>query len=167
MAIALRNKFKTLKEAGFTLVEVLCVLALLGLTAGLVVLNLPKPPSPMQVEVRTLAATLNLAARESVIDGKVRGVELNASGVEFFRYEGEWISETSRDFLDILSVRLDIEGQEIDLKARASSTKELVPLIHLDATGNVTPFTISLSGRDQNFLVSPDMRGKINVELQP
>jgi len=60
------------KEAGFTLVEVLCVLALLGLTTGLVVLNLPKPAPAFEKEATGVTTLLNLAARESVIDGKSR-----------------------------------------------------------------------------------------------
>jgi len=64
------------KEAGFTLVEILCVLALLGLTAGLVVLNLPKPAPAFKVEAQNLATLMNVAARQSIIDGKVRGIDL-------------------------------------------------------------------------------------------
>ncbi len=154
-------------EAGFTLVEILCVLALLGLTAGLVVLNLPKPTPPLRAEVHLLATTLNLASRESVIDGKARAVDVSENGVEFFRYEGEWVSETRRDFPDVFRIDLKVENENIDLKARAKSKKDLPPLIHLDATGNVTPFELLVAGRDERFILSPNTRGKIMVDVQP
>jgi len=118
------------KEAGFTLVEVLCVLALLGLTTGLVVLNLPKPAPAFEKEATGVTTLLNLAARESVIDGK------------------------SRDLAD-------------RTKAKAKENADLPPLIYFDATGNVTPFTLSLEGRDDSFTLEPNARGRIIMETTP
>lgn len=142
-------------------------MALLGLTSGLVVLNLPKPAPPIEAEVHAIAMTINLAARESVIDGKVRAIDVSPVGIEIFNYDGEWAAETTRNFVEILSVALDVEGQAIDLKARAKSKTELSPLIYLDATGNVTPFTLAVSGRDIDFTLAPDRRGHVNVTVQP
>ena len=158
-------------EAGFTLVEVLCVLALLGLTAGLVVLNLPKPAPPFRTEVTAAASLLNLAARESVIDGKSRGVELSTSSLEILVYDGEWVSEGQRDFDHVYGLDVTVEQQPIDLAARAkkkeSAEVELPPLIYFDATGNVTPFTVSISGREESFTLTPDPRGRIVMETSP
>jgi len=81
------------KEAGFTLVEILCVLALLGLTAGLVVLNLPKPAPAFKVEAQNLATLMNVAARQTVIDGKVRGIDLTTGRIDIFQYDGEWVAD--------------------------------------------------------------------------
>jgi len=154
-------------EAGFTLVEILCVLALLGLTAGLVVLNLPKAPPPIRAEVQALVTMLNLTARESVIDGHVRGLDVQSGGVEMFRYDGEWVSEARRDFTDVFGVELKVEGQNIDLKARTKSKEDLPPLIEFDATGNVTTFILAVSGREESFVLSPDPRGRIVIGVQP
>jgi len=155
------------KEAGFTLVEVLCVLALLGLTAGLVILNLPKPEPSFQTEVKALTTTLNLAARQSVIDGKTRGLDMDREGIEVFVYDGAWVSEKRGDFVGVYGLELDIEGQTIDFNDRAKSKKKLPPFIHFDATGTITPFELSLLGNDQAYEISPDPRGQIIASLQP
>lgn len=154
------------KQAGFTLVEVLCVLALLGLTAGLVVLNLPKPAPPFRVEAMGVATILNLAARESVIDGKSRGVDFTTSGVEIFAYDGEWVSEAERDFEHVYGLKLTVERQDIDLVARTKSKEktDLPPLIYFDATGNVTPFNMSINGREESYRLAPNARGRIVME---
>lgn len=154
------------KEAGFTLVEILCVLALLGLTAGLVVLNLPKPAPPFRTEVQSVTTLLNLAARQSVIDGKSRGIDLTTSQLDILEYDGEWISDRQQAFTDVYDMELTVEGAEIDLSDRQKKKEktELAPLIYFDATGNVTPFSLSLEGREESFTLSPDARGRIVME---
>lgn len=170
MALTHTHKTRRNREAGFTLVEVLCVLALLGLTAGLVVLNLPKPAPPFEQEALGVTTTLNIAAQESVIDGKIRGVDFTTGKLEVLRYDGEWISEHESVFYDIASVELTVEQQEIDLvsrtrsKAKAEEDAEFPPLIYFDATGNVTPFTLFLNGSEESVSVSPNIRGRIIME---
>ena len=163
-------------EAGFTLVEILCVLALLGLTAGLVVLNLPKPSPPFKAEITGAASLLNLAARESVIDGKTRGVDFTASSLEILKYDGEWVSEFQQDFTYVSGLEVMVDQSDIDLadrakkKAKAAARDDaetLPPLIYFDATGNVTPFIISVRGNDERFTIEPDMRGRIILETAP
>lgn len=157
------------KEAGFTLVEILCVLALLGLTAGLVVLNLPKPAPPFRAEVQSVTTLLNLAARQSVIDGKSRGVDISNGQLNILEYDGEWVSERQQDFMDVYGLNLTVESQEIDLNAREKKQEkaDLPPLIYFDATGNVTPFRLSLEGREESFTLAPDARGRIVMEPVP
>lgn len=154
------------KEAGFTLVEILCVLALLGLTAGLVVLNLPKPAPAFKTEVQSVATLLNLAARQSVIDGKSRGIDLTNGRIDILQYDGEWVVDQQRDFTNIYGLELWVEEQPIDLADREKRKEkaDLPPLIYFDATGNVTPFTLELNGREESYTLSPDARGRVVVE---
>lgn len=158
-----------LKQAGFTLVEVLCVLALLGLTAGLVVLNLPKPAPPFRAEVQSVTTLLNLAARQSVIDGKSRGIDITTRQLDILAYDGEWVSDRQQVFTDVYDIALLVEGAEIDLITREKQKEEtdLPPLIYFDATGNVTPFNLSLEGREESFTLAPDARGRIVMETAP
>ena len=157
------------RQAGFTLVEVLCVLALLGLTAGLVVLNLPKPAPPFRTEVQGVTTLLNLAARQSIIDGKSRGIDFTTSQLNILEYNGEWILDRERDFTDIYGLELVVEDQEIDLTVREKKKEksDLPPLIYFDATGNVTSFSLSLEGREESFILAPDARGRIVMETAP
>lgn len=167
MAIAASHKQAEIcKQAGFTLVEVLCVLALLGLTAGLVVLNLPKPAPKFQTEVKSVTTLLNLAARQSVIDGKSRGIDVSAAHLDILKYNGEWISDRQLTFTDVNGIELVVEGTEVDLNIRDKKKEktDLPPLIYFDATGNVTPFSLSLEGREESFKLVPDARGRIVME---
>lgn len=171
MALTRSHKATADKDAGFTLVEILCVLALLGLTAGLVVLNLPKPAPPFKAEVTGVTTLLNLAARESIIDGKSRGVDFTTGGIEILRYDGEWVAEQDHVFSHVSGLGLIVEQQDIDVADRTRSKEkeeeDFPPLIYFDATGNVTPFTLSLNGRDESFTLAPDARGRIVAEVAP
>lgn len=157
------------KEAGFTLVEILCVLALLGLTAGLVVLNLPKAAPAFKTEVQGVATFLNLAARQSVIDGKSRGIDVTMGQIDILQYDGEWASDQKLDFMNIYSLDLTVEGQLIDLadREKIKEKKELPPLIYFDATGNVTPFTLEMSGSEESYKLAPDAGGRVVIETAP
>ena len=171
MAIISENPVQKLsKEAGFTLVEVLCVLALLGLAAGLVVLNLPKPAPPLENEAQRVTTLLNLAVRQSVIDGKSRGFDITAGQIEIYEYDGEWTLEHQQGFTDdVRDIELMVEGQEIDLRDRLKKKQksDLPPLVYFDAVGNVTSFDLSLEGREQSFRLAPDERGRVAMEATP
>lgn len=167
MAVTCPHNSATLcKQAGFTLVEILCVLALLGLTAGLVVLNLPKPAPPFRTEVQSVTTLLNLAARQSVIDGKSRGIDISTGRLDILEYDGEWVLEREQAFTDVYDMALVVEGAKIDFNARDKKKEktDLPPLIYFDATGNVTPFNLSLEGREESFSLTPDARGRIVME---
>lgn len=157
------------KEAGFTLVEILCVLAVLGLTAGLVVLNLPRAEDPFKTEVQTFATQLNIAMRDSAIDGRVRGVEVNEGGYALLEYSGDWAQITSTEWQDVFKVQLSIEDQRIDFKDRAKvlagqTDTIAAPLIYLDPTGGVTAFELEMEGRETSYRLTTNLRGRVSVE---
>ena len=85
-------------EAGFTLVEILCVLAVLGLTAGLIVLNLPQGEDPFDDRIQTFAAQFNIIQQDSYIDGKTRGLEINTDGFELLQYSEDWSNVTEQSW---------------------------------------------------------------------
>lgn len=116
-----------------------------------------------------MTTLLNLAAHQSVIDGKSRGIDLTTSQLNILEYDGEWRVEHQQDFTDIYGMNLAVEGQPIDLTDREKKKEktDLPPLIYFDATGNVTPFTLSLNGSEESFTLSPDARGRIVMEAVP
>ena len=150
-------------EAGFSLVEILCVLVILGLSAGLVVLNLPKGPDAFEDATAKFTAQLNLAARDSVIDGRTRGLNITASGYELFNYDTDWNSAGTTQWDAVDRVKLTVDGEVVDLKAasRLADDAPARPIILFEPTGGVTPFTLSLQGKDGGVSLSPDRRGRI------
>lgn len=156
-------------EAGFTLVEILCVLAVLGLTAGLVVLNLPKGEDPFEARLEKFATQLNIAQRESTIDGKMRGLEVQAEGFDLLQYSGEWEVLQEQDWGNAYKVALKVEDEIIDFKDRAKLLKKdediiAIPLIRFDPTEGATDFELEIQGPERRFILAPDNRGRVTVE---
>lgn len=81
------------KDSGVTLIEVLVVLALIGVSAGIVTYALPSggQSRTLDQEAALLAARLNLAAERSLIGGDQHRLDWTASGYTFATWrDGGW-----------------------------------------------------------------------------
>ena len=78
-------------RAGFTLVELLMVVAIIGLAAGAVVLSMPDPRPSIGVEAERFAARLVRAREEALMTNRLVAVETDARGYGFVGLDGdEW-----------------------------------------------------------------------------
>ena len=68
---------------GFTLIEILVVLALIGLIAGMAVLSAGASGDAAEREARRLSATLRLAVDESRLQGRVLGLRFDPRGYSY------------------------------------------------------------------------------------
>jgi len=71
------------REAGFSLVEVMTTLAVIGLVAGAVVLAAPGPDMRLRNEVERFAAQLKFASDQSVLTNRDIAVAATAEGYHF------------------------------------------------------------------------------------
>ena len=154
------NRKATRRERGFTLIEILVVLALIALLTGLAALSAGAAGSPVTREARRLAATLQLAAEESRLQGRVLGLK--------FRYDGYFYLElvprepeaesgpgfvwrplpgrgafAARNWPHPMRFELRIDGRTV---APAFAAPASAPQILLLPEGEFTPFTLRLIG---------------------
>lgn len=134
----------SLCEAGFTLVEMMMSMLIIGLMTGVVVLNLPSGDDPAVEQGKLLVSRLRIAAQTSMIENTPVGIEFNEDGYSAVRFiGGEW--ETVESFTYELEQPLVLEltqnGAKIDLDA---ARKTGVPVIRYDATGLATPFELEV-----------------------
>lgn len=86
-------------SSGFTLVELMVVLAILALAATAVALTIPGEERSVRSEADRLAARLAAARDVAVIEGRSVAVNLAPSGYGFERrIEGEWQPVPGRPF---------------------------------------------------------------------
>ena len=143
-----------LSRAGFTLVELLMVIAILGLAAGAVVLAVPDPRSPVGAETDRFAARLSLARDEAILSNRPVAVEMTSAGYAFSVFDGAgWIALTEGPF--------GPEGWEagtvIDLADEGGR-------VVFDPTGVAEPASLILTRDGKRRTVSVDGGGEVRVD---
>ena len=144
---------------GFTLIEILVVLALIGVLTGMAVLSAGVTGSSAEREARRLSATLRLAADESRMQGRVLGLKFDSGGYSYYellpgqREDGAgpvliWnpLSEgktlAPRSWPARMRFELKINDQYAGESVRDPSGS---PQILLLPEGEFTPFTLKLA----------------------
>jgi type II secretion system protein H len=134
------------KEAGFTLIEVLCVLVLIGLFSSMVVVNMPSQKTPTRIQAENFVKAVNGLAQEGLISGEIRALGISQSEYAFYTYDGtdfEILAQTAWN--DEVSPSFSIRDNRIALP------EDLSAQIIFEPTGLNTEFRLSLSGRKDSF----------------
>jgi general secretion pathway protein H len=89
------------KATGFTLVELLVVMVIIGITLGLASLNaIPSPRQDLQQEAQRLALLLQLARDEAIVRNRLVAFEANGERYRFMvRGDTGWEPVTRDDLL--------------------------------------------------------------------
>lgn len=150
-------------EAGFSLVEVLVVVVLIGLMSTVVVLNLPHQPQGPEREAQALAARLRMAAEDSITTGRLLGARVGFADAGFYRLrEGQWQPLEGDRMLAPLSWPA---GTVVHLARPADSANSAeAPAILFDPLGGVTPFAIVLERGGVTKRVVGTGDGHVRVE---
>jgi type II secretion system protein H len=140
-------------EAGFSLVEILTALTIMGLMASVVVLSLPDSDAEFRGEVRQLAARLEMAAQESVVDGHSLGFAISDDGYAFQTLRNGVWNDASGDKIfsphtwsGATAVTLERNSYFVpqDAPDQPAGGGLNTPMVRFDPTGLPPHFTISL-----------------------
>jgi len=151
-------------HTGFTLLELLVVLVLVGIILSFAVVSLraPGPAALVDEEARRLQALLRLASDEAVLRSRTYGVRLRADGYTFVaRDEDRWrtIDDPPLENRRLESpVRMRPPGAEGDRRA------DTHPQLWLFPDGQITPFQLELSAGPLRRRLVGAQNGEIRVE---
>ncbi len=125
---------------GFTLVELMVVLVILGLASAAVVLAMPESGGSVQAEAERFAARARAAQERAIMDNRPLAVRLDSNGYAFdWREGGEWRPIGRKPFL----AQPWNEGTEARVDGGSAR-------IVFDATGFADPLALTLArGREQ------------------
>lgn len=78
-------------QQGFTLIELMVVIAIIGFMAGAVVLSIPDPRGSLVGEVERFAAKAQAVRDEAVMTARATQIQTSNEGYQFAqRKDGEW-----------------------------------------------------------------------------
>lgn len=142
-------------EHGFTLVELMVVLAIIGFISAVVVLAIPDPRGRVIEDADRFAARVAAARDEAVVTARPMGVWVSASGYGFQRRDGaRWVAMEDKPFLTA----------NWKPGTRALVGKDGARQIGFDGAGLPTdPMTVTLAREGERVSVTVDMAGKVMV----
>ncbi|MEO1662132.1 MAG: GspH/FimT family pseudopilin [Pseudomonadota bacterium] len=143
-----------IQQAGMTLVEVMAVLFIVGLTAGIVTLTLPKNPSEEEASAQAFARVLSDAQDRAIMAGQPVGLNLTERGYMLVQWRQDFWRPVGRPV--ILPTRMGIEVQ-----TERPDGPENWPEIVFDPTGIVQPAEFQLRARGVRIDISLTEAGEV------
>ncbi|MFK7912598.1 MAG: type II secretion system minor pseudopilin GspH [Pseudomonadales bacterium] len=156
------------RAEGFTLLEVLVVVAIIGILTGVVVVNFTGASGAQQMESQAeqLMLRMDLARQRAVQRNRELGLSVTREGYSFAELEretGRWLPLQERPFVAVelvetLQLALRVEGRDGDKEAAGTfalpvsdSAEDGDPLPDLVffRSGEITPFELTLSDLEQ------------------
>ncbi|MDQ2820394.1 MAG: GspH/FimT family pseudopilin [Pseudomonadota bacterium] len=152
------------KAGGFTLIELMVVMVIIGITLGMVSLNaLPSPRQNLENEAKRLALLLQLARDEAIVRNRLVAFEAGSDSYRFIvrNDQSSWDQITNDDLLRQrpfknapVTVLLDPPGAGTGNPMRITFGREPVD----------KPFIMTLIAGDNSVRVRADGIGHFTVE---
>jgi general secretion pathway protein H len=152
---------------GFTLIEIMVVLLIIGIVLALVSVNLePDRDSIVRDEANRLALLLQTAQQESILQGKIIAVVVERQGYYFLVMDdqSEFKPLSQDDVLYPRALPQDIVISSVDIEGASDTEK---PRLVLLPTGELSVFTVTLSRGATRWNVKGELTGEITAQIAP
>lgn len=166
------------REAGFTLIEIMVVVFIMGILMSMVALSMGNRSAEdrLDTEARRLQRVLELAMEEAELKGIDLGLRLTAGEVQLLALDQDkkWIPYAedgplrSREISPPFSMQLFVEGRAVAPAADTSDDddKKIEPQVLLLSSGEVTAFAMELkaTGLKDYYRLDADVMGKLTLD---
>lgn len=153
-------------DAGFSLVEMMVVVAIVGLMASAVVLAMPSTKSEFRGELVRTKDAMEVLARRSVMTGRIIGVRFRRDGFDTLRYDDQgWVDGNDilkpdvRVWAPLAAMKLSVAGSDVDL-----SKETIAPHIWFLPTGEQLDFELALASNTETGSVQSFATGGFEVK---
>lgn len=148
-----RNR-RGLHAPGFTLVELLIVLTIVGLMSAAVVLAMPDPRGSLTADAERFAARAKTAQDRAIIDARAMSIRLTQTGYGFDRRaRDQWEPLDSKPFVD----------HSWSVGTQAAIADGGAARIIFDSTGAAEPAEVMLQRDGEQVRITIGHDGEIDV----
>ncbi|MEL6753318.1 MAG: type II secretion system minor pseudopilin GspH [Pseudomonadota bacterium] len=145
-------------DAGFSMVELMVVVFIIGLVASFIVLSAPAPRDELEQEAQRVSALLQQAADEALVSGQPYGIRLEGRTLQVVRLNaGVWQGVTGAQIALSSDHALNLVS-ETDPVAGDSA-----PAIWFDPSGMAQPATMELSDTRDRLALSVSVSGEVTL----
>lgn len=169
------NSLTNRQQSGFTLIELIVVVVIIGVMASFAVLSISLGHSDeVKQEARRLQALVEIAAQESLLTGGDIGIRFNEQGYGFYTYstqggKPEWVPleedehlSKPRELSDLIELELYVEGRYMDIGEELEKGTH----VYLFSSGEITPFVLTFSEREtgHGYHLIGSITGKLKLQ---
>lgn len=160
------------KQRGFTLLELLVVLLIIGITLSFAVLsvNNRSREQTLGAEAQRFAARLTLASQEAVLHSREMALQLTGDGYEFLVLDqNEWRTLEDDDVLRPrrlpagIRMQLTLEGEDVAQNQSEDDDEQAAPRVYLLSSGEITPFAAQLLDDEHRYSITATATGKVEL----
>ena len=144
---------RTQPQRGFTLLEILVVVAIAAMLTGMVVLGFTGADDAQRLRgmAERIQTRIELARENAALRNREWGVHVHPHNYNFVEFDpevGDWVAQTDRTFIadgltERIRFRVEVEGFDAERDADPEEDEKL-PDIILYSSGEATPFDWTL-----------------------
>ena len=169
------------QSAGFTLIELMVVIVLIGIIFTFAVLSLggDNVAELMEQETRRLVTLIDIASDEAIISGDELAIHFTDEGYDFLVLGNAGWELPQNDRLlkphtlpAGIELHLEIEG-ELPLLGERDAEEEdaddrLIPQVYILSSGEMTPFTVNLRSElsEARYYLTATLLGGLTWEME-
>lgn len=155
------------RQHGFSLLELMVVLMIIGIlvTLGVLSLNLGSQQARVEEEIQRIRGVLELAQEEAILKHTELALRFKRNAYTFARLEeGKWVEfDKDRQFKthtlpDGMHFYVEVKDGSLPLADAKGATEAMVYVL---SSGEVSPFEVSIEATDgSRFALSTDFLGR-------
>jgi len=171
----IRKKWVCNRTRGFTLIEIMVVIAIMGimLSLGMFAFGDGGLSDKLQQESQRLHGLIKLAQEESILQSKEMALELESDGYVFKQFDDDkWIDikedKIFRKRSLTAGIELDLKIEDAQLALNTAKDNDEPIRIYILSSGEFTPFdlTLKINDLDEFYVLTGTANGKLKLERE-